>query len=335
MSSSHVKILVIEMPRLDRLEPDIVVAQDKTTDKVVIVKGENFVDRNLTCFFDDQPSDATFISESAVLCRFRLPKNSEERDYEVRISNGGALGWPQYLILELVVPPSIAALNPTMGQTGSVVTITGKSFHPNMMCQFGSQIVETHFVNSTLMQCIASAVLYRESTPVSIALFGAPVSSGPRLLFTFIDLSIHSISPTFGHVTGGTRVTFNLKEETPDVVSHCMFGSHIVPAIVDQLKLVCVSPPSLAHGPMHVGVSVNGEDFSLSELNFEYTKPAVFSTMRPTSGPESGSTVVVLTGSNFVNSSTAGCYFGNVKVAGRWESDERLTCETPAIKPGN
>ena len=129
-------------------------------------------------------------------------------------------------------------------------------------------------------------------------------------------------------------MTFNLKEETPDFVSHCMFGSYIVPAIVDQLKLVCVSPPSLAHGPVHVGVSVNGEDFSLSELNFEYTKPAVFSTMRPTSGPESGGTVVALTGSNFVKSSTAGCYFGNVKVSGRWESDERLTCETPAIKPG-
>jgi len=90
--------------------------------------------------------------------------------------------------------------------------------------------------------CTVPSISYRESIPVSITLFGNTVSTGPEVYFTHVDLSLASISPTFGHATGGTRVTFTLKEETPDVVSRCMFGSHAVSAIVDQSKLVYLHP---------------------------------------------------------------------------------------------
>ena len=230
-----------DMPRLHRLEPHIVVAHDNVTDTVIRVKGENFAQHlNLTCMFDNQPSDTTFISDNEVLCRLRLPNYTQS--YEVRLSVDGVVR-PEYRMLDLVVPPSITLLNPTMGQTGTELNITGTSFHPSLLCQFGGRhIVETQFINSSMLRCTVPSISYRESIPVSITLFGNTVSTEPEVYFTHVDLSLASISPTFGHATGGTRVTFTLKEETPDVVSRCMFGSHAVSAIVDQSKLVYLHP---------------------------------------------------------------------------------------------
>ena len=81
---------------------------------------------------------------------------------------------------------------------------------------------------------------------------------------------------------------------------------------------------------MPVGVSVNGKYFSMSSLNFEYTKPALFVSMHLTIGPESGDTIVRVTGANFMKS-----HFGKGKVVGQVESEKRLSCETPAKRPGN
>jgi len=137
-----------DMPRLHRLDPHIVVAQTNTE---INVKGENFAQHlNLTCMFDNQPSDTTFISDNEVLCRLRLPNYTQS--YEVRLSVDGVVR-PEYRMLDLVVPPSITLLNPTMGQTGTELNITGTSFHPSLLCQFGGRhIVETQFINSSMLR---------------------------------------------------------------------------------------------------------------------------------------------------------------------------------------
>jgi hypothetical protein len=57
--------------------------------------------------------------------------------------------------------------------------------------------------------------------------------------------------------------------------------------------------------------------------------------MHPTIGPESGDTIVRVTGENFMKTHLAACFFGKSKVVGRVESEKRLSCETPAKRPGN
>ena len=338
ISSSHVEVHVIEMPRLHHLEPSIVVAERDNTNSITL-KGENFYKRNLSCVFNEQQSHhATFISESEVLCH--LPAALQPGPYEVRMSNddGASFEQSQYLMLEVLSPPSIAAVIPSMGESGSKVTITGKSFHPQMECQFGTDIVETQFINSTALQCTTPKDTHQESVSVVTTLNRVPVSTEePPLFFTFVDLSIASINPRFGDIFGGTRVTFNMKDDkTSSVISHCKFGDTVVPATSNQSELACVSPPMHTPGAVDIGVSVNGDDFSaIRQLIFDYTKPASFSSMHPTSGPDTGGTVITLAGSHFVNDSVVKCYFGGVNVAGRYVSDDKLTCETPSMKPGN
>ncbi|KAL9189515.1 hypothetical protein ACHAXT_009190 [Thalassiosira profunda] len=86
---------------------------------------------------------------------------------------------------------------------------------------------------------------------------------------------------------------------------------------------------------MRIGVSVDGQVVSRSHLTFEYTKAAAFDVMHPRSGPETGGTVVKITGSNFVNSNNIKCFFGGTEAPGRWLSEDKLSCTAPAMRPGN
>jgi len=335
ITSSRARVQVIEIPHLHHLEPPILTANyDDTNTMMLMIKGNSFVNRNLVCYIDDQPCPyTTFILESEVLCH--LPKGLRPKTYKVRLSNNVLDEKLPYLPLEVIPPPSIAALSPSMGEAGGNVTITGKAFHPQMEVKLGEDIVPSYYINSTLIQCHTSPYSHQESVPVYITLNNVPVSTGLPQFFTFVDLSLDSISPNFGDTTGGTRVTFKLKTESPGVVSHCKFGGIIVPASIDESnELVCVSPAMSNVGQVHVGVSVNnGEDFSMSQHRFEYTKPAEFTTMSPSSGSETGGNLVVLSGSNFVNSNTISCFFGHVESVGRWMDDENLVCETPLLEP--
>jgi len=336
ITSSRARVQVIEIPELHHLEPTILTANyDDTNTMMLMIKGNNFVNRNLVCFIDDQPCPyTTFILESEVLCH--LPKGLQPETYKVHLSNDNVLDEKlPYLPLEVIPPPSIASLSPSMGEAGVNVSITGKSFHPQMEIKLGEDVVSSSYINSTLMKFHTSPYSYQESVPVYITLNNVPVSGLPQF-FTFVDLSLDSISPNFGDTTGGTRVTFNLKTESPDLVSHCKFGDVIATAGIDESnELVCVSPTMANVGQVQVGISVNGQDFSMSQHRFEYTKPAEFTSMSPSIGSEAGSTIVVLSGNNFVNSNTISCFFEYVESVGRWMDDENLVCDTPILEPGS
>eukprot|EP00970_Alexandrium_tamarense_P017918 scaffold12470_cov69-Alexandrium_tamarense.AAC.1 len=46
--------LVINSPHLDHLEPSIIIVPGRNE---IIVKGHNFADGNLTCFYDQRPAE--------------------------------------------------------------------------------------------------------------------------------------------------------------------------------------------------------------------------------------------------------------------------------------
>ena len=111
------------------------------------------MDKHLTCFFreetedksgivvndgvpiiDDHSSHTTFISDSEVLCC--LPKGLLPGTYAVHVSNIGF---------------SDDSHSPSIGRPGNPGMVIGKSFHPHMNCQVGNQIVETSYVNSTMI----------------------------------------------------------------------------------------------------------------------------------------------------------------------------------------
>ena len=327
---------------LDALVPGVVPSSEA---RLLTIHGARFRNRKeLGCRIQfgsaTMEATATFVDDSQILCR--VPQGLRPGAYVLGVTHNGQDFSDATLDFRVIDPLLVQSISPKMGSPDAVpvVSLWGSKFRDvaHLACLVdGTYIVPSRFVNATLIRCSLPLNVNTGSVSVALAMEGVPVSTGPPLFFTFIDLSVVSIRPTFGDVTGGTRVVFDMKNETlglDPLVSHCIFGNEMTPAMIRQSELMCVSPPMPAAGPARVGVSVDGVEFSMSHLAFQYAKPAVFSSMDPRSGSETGGTPVKLSGANLVRSNQAVCYFGNIEVAGRW-ADEKILCETPSMRPGN
>jgi len=97
---------------------------------------------------------------------------------------------------------------------------------------------------------------------------------------------------------------------------------------IDNVRLVSGS----AHraGALSVEVSSNGQQFSLSAVPFTYTAPVVISHIFPERGPASGSTQVMVSGSNMASGSEYTCRFGGISVEASFEvSNRSVFCASP------
>jgi hypothetical protein len=121
---------------------------------------------------------------------------------------------------------------------------------------------------------------------------------------------VQSISPHGSIVTGGTRVLvvgawFHNKPEY-GAKPYCRFGKKIVEGeYLSTVRIACVAPEyPEANVKVPFDVSLNKYDFTDSDIYFTYysdfTK-AKFDRMEPSSGPDSGGTVIKLFGENITS----------------------------------
>ncbi|XP_032723836.1 plexin-B1 isoform X2 [Lontra canadensis] len=117
---------------------------------------------------------------------------------------------------------------------------------------------------------------------------------------------IHSVEPLTGPVDGGTRVTIrgsNLGQHVQDVQDTVRVAG--VPCAVDVLEyevsssFVCVTEASGGEVAGTVTVEVPGRGRGISEHNFAYQDPKVYSIF-PTRGPRAGGTHLTLHGSKLL-----------------------------------
>jgi hypothetical protein len=313
---------------LYHLEPPFVIARDPID---VVVKGENFVNHNLTCFVDDRAYEAIYISSSHIICP--VPGNDVMAStYNVRVTNDGHFVPTSSLSLEVLAVPFIAELNPPLGLPGSNITLRGQSFHPKMKCYApGIGGMESHFINSTTISCSLPFGHHAGSLSISLVLYeGVAVTSAQN--FDFVNLGVQSIHPTFGSISGGTPVAFRMNEQSIRAVSHCKFGDKVVSAAIVDGQLVCETPMTKA-GLVRVGVGLNEEEFTMSGHMFEFHPIPTFSGIDPSVGLESGGNIVELQGDNFVTVNNISCYFDDAQAIGRWVSEEKVLCTTPTLEP--
>jgi len=147
---------------------------------------------------------------------------------------------------------------------------------------------------------------------------------------------ITGISPSGGPITGGTVVTITGSGFTG--ATHVRFGggSGSVLTVFDDSRLTIITPPNPA-GTAEVSVTgPNGENSSWSAsavYQYEEVPFPRIAGVSPSSGPASGSTTVIITGSGFYG-------VDSVRFGGKpgWSlrvlDDSRLTVMTPASSPG-
>lgn len=232
-----------------------------------------------------------------------------------------------------LVPPVVTTVTPGSGPAagGTTVTITGSHFAPSATVRFGgdsatvlSRLADTGITVMTAAHA-AGSVDVTVTNPD-----GQSARAGDG--FTFVGSpSIASVSPTGGAPDGGTVVRVQGTGFQSGATVAFDGGAAVVTDRVNTTGISVVAP---AHGPGTVDVTVTNPDgqSATARSAFTYRPGPRIAAVTPDSGPSSGYTRVVLSGSNF--DPRAAVALGDQPVAIVEHSTSLLTITTPAHPAG-
>ncbi|GMF36546.1 unnamed protein product [Phytophthora fragariaefolia] len=248
-------------------------------------------------------------------------------------------------------------LSPTNGVAsgGTLLNIYGFQFDEdgNYSCKIGEQIVRAEVLNQTHLGCRTPPVSKPQNVLVKISDNGVDYS-GFNLSFFYVDpLYVTRIYPVSGDVEGGQLVDVvggNFTAGAENVM--CRFGDTVtMAAVLSASTAQCRAPKleaiggssiyattarlqkgyGIAGAKVTVEMSSNGQDYSNSGVVYHYTPTPVVYSLQPNHGPLEGGTEVVVTGINFINSSSLRCKFGErVSVAATFLNTTQFTCVSPS-----
>jgi len=194
------------------------------------------------------------------------------------------------------------------------------------------------------------------SVPVEVTNNGQQYTQSHETFQYHPSIVLGTIFPVNGPSIGGTKVIISLAEhsykdwnqfqfqpEDADSLEFdglksnrltCRFNNSIVPAtVITKDSISCITPPHVI-GNASVAVSLNGEDFSRSLLQYKYDLSARSLEISPLSGPITGGTVITVSGLNFDgtwNMDRIKCSFGSEIVSAFWSTLHQVKCRAPPV----
>lgn len=324
----------------------------------LLVTGSGFTDMgDLACVFvfpsatprvNQIVGTATYISESLVSCA--SPEGGGLGDADLHVTNNGVDVSDSRVTFLVTSTSTVTTLWPTSGSTngGTSVRLQGTGFldSATAFCKFGDyDIVSVDAVlDSTTILCTSPPRDNTGTSQVAVEVTSNGLdwtSSG--VLFTYLPpVEVLGVSPKNGPLSGGTvvRVSGARLEDaaTAALVLSCRFGRSVVSAVVTEGGGValCVSPVSHSLGAVPLEISSNGIEFTSNGWMFHYGPDVRVQNVWPLSGPESGGTAVIVTGTGFEDSCEILCEFGSLRelVTGKWMGSATVSCLSPPHMPG-
>lgn len=291
---------------------------------------QNFPNNDgLRCFFGDAVVPATWISTSSITCASPLHAPgtvSVKVGFEyLRSENSFAV----YTFKPAIRIPKIF---PSSGGSigGSVVTFYGTdlSLELELHCDFAGVKVPVVVLNHSAAQCV-TPVHDPGMSNISILAHEEVVAT---FEYRFLDLPrVVAVIPSRGPVNGGTRVRVLGVKLVRD--AQCCFGTSVRPAItfISSEEVVCKSPPAQEADDVRVLVSMCTQHTARTDGPvFHYVHAPLVTGVYPSYGPDSGGTIVTVTGDYFGATLESWCLFGNITSRANVLSASLLTCLSPA-----
>lgn len=233
-----------------------------------------------------------------------------------------------------VAAPTVTSISPTSGPTGggTSVIITGTNFSTTTGAagvKFGATNAASYTVNSNT-QITATAPAGTGTIDVTVTTVGGTSATTASDQFTYVAApTVTSISPTSGPGGGGTTVTItgtNLLNATA-----VTFGATAAAGFTvnSATQITATSPAGTSTVDVRV-TTAGGTSATSAADQFTYiAAPPTVTSISPTSGPQTGSTTVVITGTNF--SGATAVTFGATAATGfTVNSATQITATSPA-----
>ncbi|MEU6582437.1 IPT/TIG domain-containing protein [Nocardia sp. NPDC046763] len=240
---------------------------------------------------------------------------------QVTVSNaGGTSNGASYTYAAV---PSLIFIAPITGPTagGTTVTLTGTGLSSATGVNFGATPATSFtIVSNTQITAIAPAGAGTVSVTVT-----STAGSSNGLPFTYVGVpTVISVSPNSGPVTGGAVVTVTGTGFTS--ATAVSFGA--TPAtlffVLSDTQILAIAPP----GTGTVQVTVTTAAGVSAGVPFTYRPVPTLSSISPATGPITGGTTVILTGTGFTGATAV--FFGILPAASfTVNSDTQITAVTP------
>ena len=237
--------------------------------------------------------------------------------------------------MAVVAPPvAVTGISPSSGPLagGSTVTITGTGFSGASTVDFGTVAATgVNVVNSTTLTATVPASASAGTVDVTVSTPAGTSAATSADRYTYIAPPVVAgISPNSGSASGGNTVTISGSGFSAG--SMVSFGAvpGANPTVVNSTTLTVIAPPG-TDGTVNVTVAnADGTSAISASDRYTYLSPPVVTAISPARGPDSGGTIVTVTGSGFTG--TTAVDFGTVQAANVVVvSDTSLTAVVPPV----
>ncbi|MBF6208055.1 DUF3494 domain-containing protein [Streptomyces gardneri] len=226
--------------------------------------------------------------------------------------------------------PNLSGINPASGSAtgGTTVVLTGTNFTGATAVSFGGTPATSFTVNSPT-QITAVAPAHAAGTVLVTVTTAVGTSNG--VAFTYIAVpTLASVTPNSGPPSGGTVVVLTGTGLT-GATAVSFGGTPATLFTVNSDTQITVLTPAHAAGTVQVTVTTPGG--TSNGVAFTYIAVPTLISVTPSSGPPSGGTVVVLTGTGLTGA-TAVSFGGTPATLFTVNSDTQITVLTPAHAAG-
>ena len=237
--------------------------------------------------------------------------------------------------------PGIMSIIPSSGPFagGNIIMITGSNFLQGLLVFFGGQLATNIQVLSptSIMVVVPAAVtsFAASDTVINIVIQnpdGQQVSFSEG--YTYINNvtpTVSTINPASGPLSGSTGVVlsgtgFGTTSDTVVVFN----GTNITPTAVSSTSITFNVPATATAGTVDVSVTTPGGNSGTVVGGYTYYAVPTVSTINPASGPLSGSTGVVLSGTGFGTTSDTVVVFNGMNITPTAVSSTSITFNLPA-----
>jgi hypothetical protein len=238
-----------------------------------------------------------------------------------------------------VGPPTVTSLTPSSGPAagGTSVVIAGTGFTGATAVSFGGTAATTFTVDNA-NQITATAPAHAAGTvDVSVTTTGGTSANTAADNYTYVAApTVTSVAPSSGTTAGGTSVVITGTGFTG--ASAVSFGATAATTFtVDSATQITATSPAHAAGIVDVTVTTVGGTSATGAAD-QYTfvtppSPPTVTNVNPASGPTTGGTSVVITGTNF--SGVSAVNFGaTAATTFTVDSANQITATAPAHAAG-
>ncbi len=334
-------------PTLSSIDPAEGPAAGGTT---VAVTGTGFVDGATVTFGTAASASVTVVSETQLTAVTPplgggpgMPARTAERTtVDVTVTNPDARSASLRAAFTYVAPaaaPVIDAVEPVSGPAGggTVVTLTGSGFQDGATVTFGGTgAAVVQWLSSTTLEVTTPA---HDAGPVDLVVTnpdGQWASVAEAFSFAAPPV-VTAVHPDAGPVFGGTTVTIT-GTGFRDGATVTFDGTEAWdPVVVSATAITCITPGQTVGAVVRpragsaVDVTVTNPDGQASTLTgaFTYQGPPEVTGVSPAEGPESGGTLITITGAGFVTGALVRMS-GNDAADVQVVSVTQITARTPA-----